>query len=142
MLGISSEPEPEATPPNLIACFDGEPGVEIGDAGGFVHAENEIVLRRHADVLKSIGVELDARFAEQLLQEQAADEMADGETVGPGDFVSVVGRNHAAGARHVLDDHDGIAGNMFSHVPGDSSRVSVVAAAGVKPTMKRMVLPS
>ena len=82
IFGISSLPEPLATPPNFIDLFGREPAVHVGDAGGFMHADNKIVLRRHADVLEFGGIEFDAGFAEELLQEQSADKVADGETVG------------------------------------------------------------
>jgi len=56
--------------------------------------------------------------------------MADGEPIGFCRFENVIRRNHAAGAGHVLDDHDRVAGNMFAHMPADGARIGVVAAAG------------
>ena len=51
-------------------------------------------------------------------------------SVGLRGFVNVVGGDHAAGAGHIFDDHDRVAGNMFAHMPADRARIGVVAAAG------------
>ena len=65
-----------------------------------------------------------------MLQEKSADEVADGQTVGSGGFEGVVGGDHAPCARHVLDDHDRVAGNMFTHMPADGARIGIITAAG------------
>src|SRR6185295_3387326 len=95
----------------LDDLLGGHPGLDVIEAGALGDADNEVILARNADVLKLGSVELDPWFAEGLLQEQTADEMADGESVRPRRFVGIVGRDHTAGARHVLHDHYRIAGN-------------------------------
>ena len=69
-------------------------------------------------------------FAKQLLQEESADEVADGQAVGLGDLVHIVGGNQKSRAGHVVDDEGRVAGDMFAHVAGDGAGVGVVAAAG------------
>jgi hypothetical protein len=55
--------------------------------------------------------------------------VADGQAVAFGDFEQMVGRQRAAGSRHVVDDNGRIAGNIFAKVTRDQTRVSVVTAA-------------
>src|SRR5262249_13158605 len=40
----------------------------------------------------------------------------EGQTVGLGDIINVVGRNHGPRAGHVLHDDIGISGNMFAQI--------------------------
>ena len=49
-----------------------------------------MILRRYADVLELERVELDAWLAQELLEKQTADEVADGKAVRLGSFVNVV----------------------------------------------------
>ena len=56
--------------------------------------------------------------------------MADGEAVRLGDFVHMVGADQMAGARHVLDDNRGLAGNMLADMARNRARIGVEAAAG------------
>src|SRR5712691_9648286 len=88
-----------------------------------------MLVHRRSDVLELPRVELGALLAEDLAQEQAADEVADGEPVGPGDLVEIVRRDEAARPRHVLDDDRRVARDVLAHVPRDRPRVSVEAAA-------------
>ena len=96
----------------------------------FVHANDETILRRHAEVFEFERIEFDSGFTQQLLQSDAAQVMADGETVGLGDLVKIVGGDDRAGAGHVLDDHRRIAWNMFAEVTRQRAGVEIVAAAG------------
>src|SRR5712691_11328538 len=88
-----------------------------------------MLVHRRSDVLELPRVELGALLAEDLAQEQAADEVANGEPVGPGDLVEIVRRDEAARPRHVLDDDRRVARDVLAHVPRDRPRVSVEAAA-------------
>ena len=98
--------------------------LDFGDADG------GSVLGRDAEVFELAPVELNAGFAQDMLEDQSADEMADGEAVRLGDFVDVIGGDQTAGAGHVFDDEGRIAGNMLAQVARDGARVGVVAAAG------------
>src|SRR5262245_22928411 len=87
---------------------------------------------RHADPFELAPVELDAGAAKQLLRNQIADEIADGEAVRLGRLVNRVGRHQAAGARDVIHQHRRIAGNILGNMPTDHPRISIEAAAGRK----------
>ena len=104
--------------------------IDARDAAHFVDADGGGVLSRHAEVLELAPVEFNAGFAENVLEDETADEMADREAIRFGDFVDVVGGDQTARAGHVLDDKSRIAGNMLAQVARDGSRVGVVAAAG------------
>jgi hypothetical protein len=45
----------------------------------------------------------------------------------------VIGREQAAGARHILDENGRLTRNIPGHMPREHSRQSIVAAAGRKP---------
>ena len=55
--------------------------------------------------------------------------MADGQAVGFGSFVNMIGGDQAAGAGHVLDDDARVAGNVFTHMTRDRARVGVETPA-------------
>src|SRR6185503_8959374 len=88
------------------------------------------VLGRDAEVLELAPVELNTGFAQNMLEDQTADEMANDEAIRFGDFVDVVGGDQTAGAGHVFDDEGRIAGNMLAQVARDGARVGVVTAPG------------
>ena len=69
------------------------------------------------------------RQPEHLLERQAADKIPDGQAVRLGGFVNIIGREQARRAGHVIDHRGGIAGNVFSDMPGDHARVCVEATA-------------
>ncbi len=75
-----------------------------------------MIADRRADELKLAGVKFDARLAEHLAEEEAADEMADGQAVRLGDFVNMIGGDQAAGAGHVLDHDTRVAGDVLAHM--------------------------
>ena len=58
--------------------------------------------------------------------------MAHGEAVRLGRFVNMVGGDHAAGARHVIDDERWIAGDMFPQMARQGARVNIEPPAGGK----------
>src|SRR5262245_10443951 len=88
-----------------------------------------MILCRDADVPELQRVKLDAWLAQQLLQKEATDKMADGEPVRLGDLINVIGRDHAPRPSHIVDDEDRIAGDIFSHMASDQAGISVVTAA-------------
>src|SRR5207244_11411485 len=88
-----------------------------------------MILSWYADVLELERVELDAWLVQELLEEQAADEGADGKAIRLGGFVNIIGRNEASRPGHVVDDEDGIARNVFTHMTRYGSRVGVIAAS-------------
>ena len=94
-----------------------------------MHADDEIVLRGHAEVFEFKRVELNSGFTQQLLQGDAAEVVADGKAVGLGDLVKIISRDDAACACHVFDDQTRVARNMFAHVTGDRAGIDVVASA-------------
>ena len=67
--------------------------------------------------------------AEQRIEIGAAREAAEGGAVLGRDGVEEVGGLQAAGARHVLHDNIGIAGNVASDVARERAGVEVIAAA-------------
>ena len=69
------------------------------------------------------------RLGQELLQEEATDKVADGEPVGLSDLVNVIGGDHTSRPSHIVDNEDGIAGNIFAHMAGDQAGISVVTTA-------------
>src|SRR4029078_2007698 len=88
--------------------------VDARDAAHFADADGGRVLGRDAEVLELAPVELNTGFAQNMLEDQTADEMANDEAIRFGDFVDVVGGDQTAGAGHVFDDEGRIAGNMLA----------------------------
>ncbi len=106
-------------------CF---PLLDTGNSRGLSDADNEIILRRHAQVLEFGAIERHARQAENLLKDQTADEIADSESIRLGYFVDMIRRQQTRRPRHIIDDHRRRSGNMFPHMARDHSRVSIEAA--------------
>src|SRR5262249_10236448 len=75
--------------------------------------------------------------AEQRLEHHARRESGDRRAVLGGDVVEVVDRLEAAGARHVLRDELGVAGDMAAHMARERARIEVVAAAGAEADEER-----
>src|SRR6185503_20474463 len=67
---------------------------------------------------------------EQRLDDDAAIENAEARAVLRRRGVEIVGELEAAGARHVLHHHAGIAGHMTADMPRQHAAIEVVAAAG------------
>src|SRR5262245_52270369 len=63
-------------------------------------------------------------------KKQAADKSANREAIWPRRLIDVVGRNQTGCARHIVDQHRGIPGNMFPDVPCNSARIGIEATAG------------
>ena len=69
-------------------------------------------------------------IGERLFERCRFDDDAERGAILRRDLVKVVGGAQAAGARHVLGDHQRRAGKMFSKMARDHAAVEVVAAAG------------
>src|SRR5215510_2316063 len=116
--------------PELDRGLGGHPLLDRRDAARAGECADRVFLDRRADELELARVELDARLAEGLAQEEPAVEMADREPVGLRDAIEMIRQNEAAGAGHVLDDERRIAGNVPAHVAREHSRVRIESAAG------------
>ena len=75
-------------------------------------------------------LELGVLIAEQGLDEKPARRQADRGAVARGHVVEVIGHRQAGGARHVLNDHAGLAGEVLGKMPRQQARIHVVAGAG------------
>ena len=67
--------------------------------------------------------------SDQLVQINPVVGHAHREAVGLRDIVNVVHRDHRPGARHVLHDDLGIAGNVFRHIAGEHAGPAIIKAA-------------
>jgi hypothetical protein len=99
---------------------------------GFGKRADIFVLYGNAEPFEAPAVELNALVAEDLLEQQRADEVADCQTVGGRRFEEKVGGEAAAGSTHVVDDHGWIARDMSGHMPGDYTGVLIETATGGK----------
>ena len=61
-------------------------------------------------------VELHVFRSEKLIDVIGRINHADGQTVGLGDIIDIVGGDDRSGARHVLHDDIGISGNVFAQI--------------------------
>ena len=68
-------------------------------------------------------------LGQDLSQDLIAVERGDGEPVGTGDPVRVVGGDQARGAGHVLHDDGRLARNVLREMAGEQPRVGIEAAA-------------
>lgn len=114
----------------LQAGLAGQPVLDAGHTAGFGDADNRVVLRRDTEVFEFLPLEFDTGLAEHLLEKQTADEMADGQAVGFGDFVDVICRNQGSCAGHILNDEGWIAGDVFAQMARDHAGIRIIAAAG------------
>ena len=91
-----------------------------------LHSSPAVGATRRSECL----VLLRSLVAEDLLQQQRADEIADGQAIRSAGFVEIIGGEPAAGAGHIVDDHGRVAGYMLRHVARDGAGVLIEAAAG------------
>jgi hypothetical protein len=75
-------------------------------------------------------IELNFLSPHQLIEIESGANAAEGETVGLGDFINVVGRDHRACAGHILDNEVRVSRNIFAEIAGDQTRPIVIDAAG------------
>src|SRR6185295_18320406 len=76
-----------------------------------------------------IKVVLDTALAQHRAGHYAAADMADGQAVWANGAKKIICRLAAAGARHVLADHGGVAGNVLLQVRRDHFDACVAGAA-------------
>ena len=69
------------------------------------------------------------RFFGQLLEVERRIDGADGQTIGFGNIVNLIGGDHRRGAGHVLDNDVRISGNVFRHELGKHARIKIVSVA-------------
>ena len=86
------------------------------------HVEVVFALCRRAD--EAVFGPIVSRFfaTDELVEVKRRRNPSERETVRLSHGVNIIRRNHGAGARHVLDDEVGIAGNILSHVLRDEPR--------------------
>ena len=93
-------------------------GAQLFDAAQACLAvgDKQIVLRAigRAEIDELVDIVLHARLAQHGIGDQRRAHAADGQPVGFGDFVNVVGGLPAAARSHVLHDNHGIARNIFA----------------------------
>ena len=82
-----------------------------------------------ADPGKFLPVELDLFPSDQLIEIECGLDRADGEAVGFGYAIDVIGRHHGGDARHVLHDNIWRAGNIFRDELGRRPCVEITDAA-------------
>ncbi|MNC87453.1 hypothetical protein D3C83_31810 [compost metagenome] len=85
-------------------------------------------MHRRTEPFEAPRIEFNALVAQDLLEHERADEVADDQSVSRR-FKEVVCRHPAAGAGHIFDDDGRVAGDVPPHVPGDRARVGIKAAA-------------
>jgi hypothetical protein len=56
----------------------------------------------------------------------------DGEPVRFGYLIDIVGGQETGGSGHVLDDYDGVSGNMLAQMAGDETRIAIKTAVSRK----------
>src|SRR5439155_26313115 len=104
--------------------------LELCDTGALVHNHDVVLGGRNPDVLELAHVVLDTGGAEELVQDQLAVEVADNGAILGRDVVHVISSQDTSGARHVLDDDGGIAGDVLADVASDVARIGIISAAG------------
>ncbi len=85
---------------------------------------------RGADPTVFGPIELDFLAADELRVVERRRRRAQGQAVGLGDIVDVIGGDHAAGAGHVLHQDRRVAGNMFAHAARIGASEDIVGIAG------------
>jgi hypothetical protein len=94
------------------------------------HVDELFDLRGRAEPGELGPIELHFFFPDELIEVEPGAESTHREAVRLGDFVDVIGRDHRSCAGHVLYDHVGIAGNVFSQIAGDHARPCIIDATG------------
>ena len=127
---MSDMVEPGRWPPNLTGCLGRAPRGHVDDAAPLVGHAHVMDPHRRADPLELGRVEAHPLVPQVLLQHEPADPHADGQPVGFGLVVEVVGGDATTGSWAVLDNDRGVARYVPGHVPRQESRVGVETAAG------------
>src|SRR5512144_136742 len=88
-------------------------------------------LRRH-DPRKLRPIELHFFSSGELRHKEGATDSGERQSVGLGQVINVIGGDHAAGARHILHNEIGIAGNLLAEEARIKSHPDVMIVAGLK----------
>src|SRR5262249_30228576 len=111
----------------------------------FVNAGDAAFLAKSADIerfywspdpFEFSRIKADSLYANELLENQAADPITYSQAVSFGLVVKIVCRYQAARTGHVLYYRCGRAWNMFTNVAGNSPRIRVKTASRRKPNNK------
>src|SRR5918993_4509994 len=107
--------------------------IEFSDTRLFCDDKQVGFAHRHRKITKFSHVELDGGTTKELLQYDGSRNVADDGTVFRRCVESMICRDNAPGAGHIVDDDGWIAGNVFGYVSGDQPRILIVAPTGGKP---------
>jgi hypothetical protein len=66
------------------------------------------------------------------LHKKAADEMANSQAIGLGDFINVIGCDEAPSAGHILHNNGRITRDVLSHMPRNGPGVGIKTTSGRK----------
>src|SRR5262245_5776878 len=80
--------------------------------------------------MKLFEIVLHAGFAEQGGGDHTTADIADGQAVGAGDTVNMIGRFAATATVHVLMHHHGIARNIFMEKRRDGTHAEISCSSG------------
>ena len=128
----------------IVAGGCGAGGAAFGRVGGFAHVVNGFVRRIGADIDHLMGlrrttepgefapIELHLLAPHQLVEVKPGANAGQGESIRFGYAINIIGRDHGAGAGHVLHEKARCAGDMFAHEAGEHARPSIVDAAGAE----------
>src|SRR5262245_59046885 len=99
---------------------------------GSIGAHVQEVVRgdRVADPSEFGPVELHFRFLGKLLEIERRIDGAEGQTIGLGNIVDLVRRDHRRRARNVLYNYIRASGNIFRHKLGEHARIQIIGVAG------------
>ena len=108
------------------------PLFEVGNAARFGQRTGTGILHGHAEPLELARVKFNSWSSQDLVQNLKAMEVADGEAVGFGDPVQMVGGDNTSCSRHILHNDRRITGDMFAHVARNGSGIGIEPAPGGK----------
>ena len=86
------------------------------------HDQDKFGLLRRAEPGEFRPVKAHFRAPGQLVEVHRRSKRAEGETIGLGHGINIVGGDHAARSSHVLHDDGGISRDVFAHMLGENSR--------------------
>ena len=90
--------------------------------------EHDVVDHHHvANPVEPLDVELDAGLVQHLVDRRRLTQRCDHRPVLGSHFVEPVRRSAAAGARHILRNNGGLAGDMVGDEAGEQAGIQVIA---------------
>src|SRR4030095_6880650 len=106
-----------------------QPFLGAVDPAGLRHHAGIVVFNRRADVFELARIKLDPLPARELMQDQGADPVSQGQAVGLGLPVKIVGADEKTRSPHIFHDKCRIAGNMLAYVTGEHAGVCIEPTA-------------